>query len=498
METTKTTGEGLQNINGPELLNDIDCRSSELSEQKALREHDAVGYVLDMLVKKCPDKSKEILTLLSNDKTTLKDIKLLVTDVIEQYVDGNMITPRFSGNNKSEQEVLLYVGTHWEIVLPEMFKDFVKRSSCAMGLLPNYYEDPNFMKSLYEFVAFRFSQPLKEKYEAGKVFVNVQNGTVVLDKQGKASLMDHQRSDGFRYVLPYVYDPNATCERWRSFLDQMLPEKGAQDILAEYLGYSLTTGIKVEKMLVLYGPGSNGKSVTLDVIEAFFGKENVSYASLATITQDDKKRALINEKSLNISYESSGDVEVSMLKRIISGEKVEAYINYVGPIIMHRYAKLIASFNVLPRAENSYAYFRRIILMPFVVTITEEKKNVNLAKEIIATELPGIFNWVLDGLRRFLMSYAFSSSKVCDEALKKYTLLSDSVKMFVSTQCEVTEDPSMSGMELYKEYCEFCHSEGLRAVGKQKFYERLEGAGLSITLRRSVKYVSVKMKPYEV
>lgn len=498
MENEKINGEGLQNINEPTLQNDIDCRSKELAEQKAMREHDVVRYVLDQIVKECPDKSKELLTLLSNDKTTLKDVKLFVTNVIEQYVDGNMITPRYISNSKCEQEVLLYVGTHWETILPEMFKDFVKRSSIVMGLLPNYYEDPNFMKSLFDFVAFRFSKPLHKRYERGKVFINLKNGTIVLDTDGNVQLLEHQRSDGFTYVLPYVYDPNATCEKLHKFLNQMLPEKGAQDVLAEYLGYSLTTDIKVEKMLVLYGPGGNGKSVILDVIEAFFGKENVSYASLATITQDDKKRALINDKSLNISYESSGDVEPSMLKRIISGEKVEAYVNYVGPITMQRYAKLIASFNLLPKAENSYAYFRRIILMPFSVTISEKAKNVNLAKEIIATELPGIFNWVLEGLRRFLVSYSFTLSEVCETALEKYHLQSDSVKLFVTSCCEATEESVMKGDELYKEYCDFCISEGIYALKKRMFYQRLENAGVRTDERRRIKVVYVKMKPYEV
>lgn len=61
------------------------------------------------------------------------------------------------------------------------------------------------------------------------------------------------------------------------------------------------------------------------------------------------------------------------------------------------------SSNVLPReVEHTEGFFRRFLILEFDQTIPPERQNPNLAKEIIETELPGIFNWVVAGHQRLL------------------------------------------------------------------------------------------------
>src|SRR5204862_1958160 len=79
-------------------------------------------------------------------------------------------------------------------------------------------------------------------------------------------------------LVPYDYQPDAPCVRWRAFLDQIMgggPDAGeaeharAQrrtDYLQRALGYSLT-GVTSEKaVFVLFGEGDNGKSTMLSTI----------------------------------------------------------------------------------------------------------------------------------------------------------------------------------------------------------------------------------------
>lgn len=51
-------------------------------------------------------------------------------------------------------------------------------------------------------------------------------------------------------------------------IQQQLPEKELQDILAEFTGYVFTKRLKLEKALLLYRTGANGKSVYFDVMNA--------------------------------------------------------------------------------------------------------------------------------------------------------------------------------------------------------------------------------------
>lgn len=60
---------------------------------------------------------------------------------------------------------------------------------------------------------------------------------------------------------------------------------------------------------------------------------------------------------------------------------------------MESYARLAFNTNVLPKnTEQTRGYYRRFQIIPFKVTISESEKNPNLAKEIVAEELPGVFN----------------------------------------------------------------------------------------------------------
>lgn len=57
------------------------------------------------------------------------------------------------------------------------------------------------------------------------------------------------------YGLNYNYDPVAKCERWISFLEQILPDVDSRAVLQEYLGciFINRREAKLEKILYLYG-----------------------------------------------------------------------------------------------------------------------------------------------------------------------------------------------------------------------------------------------------
>lgn len=44
----------------------------------------------------------------------------------------------------------------------------------------------------------------------------------------------------------------------------------------------------------------------------------------------------------------------------------------------------------------------------------------NLSETIISIELPGITNWVLDGMERLIKQQGFTESKLCQKELEKY------------------------------------------------------------------------------
>ena len=62
------------------------------------------------------------------------------------------------------------------------------------------------------------------------------------------------------------------------------------------------------------------------------------------------------------------------------------------------------------------------------------EQDKELSKKIIDHELSGVFNCVLEGLRRLLLQKGFTFSDAVDHQIENYKLLSDKVKLFLNDE----------------------------------------------------------------
>jgi len=321
----------------------------------------------------------------------------------------------------------------------------------------------------------------------GLCLINLRNGTYEITPTG-AHLREFRREDFLTYQLPFDYDPKAIAPLWQKFLNRVLAEESRQKVLGEYVGYVFTP-LKLEMILILYGLGANGKSVVFDVINALFGRENVTNYSLQSLCRD-YYRAKLENKLLNYSSEISTRLEADVFKKLASGEPVEARLPYGQPFIMSRYARLAFNCNELPRdVEHTEAFFRRFLLLPFDVTIPEEEQDKRLAEKIIESELSGVFNWVLEGLQRLLQQESFTSCQASRKALEQYRKESDSVAMFLAEENYKRSNDFTEGKVLYQNYKSYCLDNGYKPLGRNNFYKRL-AANKVVTQRLDVGLVA--------
>jgi putative DNA primase/helicase len=269
-------------------------------------------------------------------------------------------------------------------------------------------------------------------------------------------------------------------------LNEVLPDPEKQKVLAEFCGYIFIkpSVLKLEKMLILFGTGANGKSVFFEILNSLLGTENISNYSLQSLTNDNGYyRAKIGNKLVNYASEINGKLETDIFKQMASGEPIEARLPYGDPFILKEYAKLIFNCNELPKdVEHTNAYFRRFMIVNFDVTIPEHSQDKELPQKIIQTELSGVFNWILLGLDRVLVQRKFSECKAIENARSDYEKLSDSVQLFISEmgyKTSTTEFILIS--ELYLNYKIFCNEDGYRPVGKSKFIQRLNHYKIYVT-----------------
>lgn len=378
--------------------------------------------------------------------------------------------------------IYLYNSQYWSLIDKAEIEGFLGVAAEKMGV--DKYDARHSMFREQLFKQFLAVANLPKPVQSDEVvYINLLNGTFEISTQ-KQILRQSDRHDFMTYHLPFGYDVNATCPMFDRYLNTVLPDKERQYILAEYLGslFIKSSRLQLEKALLLYGSGANGKSVFFEIVNALLGgTENVSSYSLQALTNENGYyRAMLANKLVNYASEINGKLETSIFKQLVSGEPVEARLPYGDPFTMTDYAKLIFNCNELPKdVEQTPAYFRRLLIIPFDVTIPEGEQDKELARKIIGSELSGVFNWILEGLKRLLSQKNFTHSQAVDDQIEQYRKQSNSVQLFLDDE---SYEKSIGRYEdfksVYSSYRTYCLDSGYRPVAKRTFSERLKAIGI--------------------
>lgn len=465
-------------LNNPELFRG---HLSDIQQAQIIPHAHVLGQLLEQIQ---PVDFRELAGLDSEEKPKANHFYIITVEQVLLTAKQNKW-----GICQRHDFTYLYNGSYWSLLESEDLKAFLGKAAEKLGVDRYKAIDYRFREHLHKQFMASANLPSPEQAD-GKVLVNLQNGTFEITAKGTA-LRAFNRNDFLTYQLPFEYSPKSKAPLFEQYLNKVLPDGESQNILAEYLGglFIHRSHLKLEKALLLYGTGANGKSVFFEVVNALLGHENVSSYSLQSLTNENGYfRAKLANTLVNYASEINGKLEASIFKQLVSGEPVEARLPYGNPFTLTDYAKLIFNCNELPReVEHTNAFFRRFLIIPFGVTIPEKEQDKELSKKIIQQELSGVFNWLLKGLDRLLKQKKFSHCKASEQALNDYEKESDSTKLFLE-EMEYSPSPTEYAKlkDLYIEYRTFCIDDGFRAVSKSNFIKRLQNARILIEKKGSL------------
>lgn len=291
--------------------------------------------------------------------------------------------------------------------------------------------------------------------------------------------------------LPYEYNESSECQKWHKFLGEVLPEQDCRDALQEFFGMVFLdrNTSKMEKMMVLIGGGSNGKSVVFDTIKFVLGVENItSYDIQSLIGVNNTVQyniADMNGKLLNYNSEMEHKmIDSNKFKSIISGEPTPARVIFKSPFLATSIPLIVANANGYPKTNDySDGFYRRFLFIPFDVTITADKANHSLPYEL-QQEASGIFNWLVDGYRRaeskkFKIQMPAKSmlalGQFKDDTNSVLGFMKD--KRYASASLYETQGFTfISVSDLYADYKGYCAVAGLMSCSLMEFSKRLDTA----------------------
>lgn len=293
--------------------------------------------------------------------------------------------------------------------------------------------------------------------------INFNNGVLDLDRM---ELLPHSPDYGFRYALPYDYEPNAVAPRFERFLSEIMKDRqDLCDVLMEYAGYCFSNDMCwTQKALIMTGEGANGKSTLMNVLRALAGKENYASLTLSDLKAETNRQQL-DGRLFNLAEETPtyAMAESSLFKNLVSGGETTVKMLYKQPYTIANKCKLMFACNELPKTrDTTKGFFRRLLIVPFDRTFEGDNRDSFIEDKLMA-ELPGIFNIVIRGYQRLKKSRKFTESGAIDMEIGKYRLELDTVAAWFRDCVEDTKEkdgPETQLSKLYGSYKIFTETRG--------------------------------------
>lgn len=249
------------------------------------------------------------------------------------------------------------------------------------------------------------------EFDAAPELLNCTNGVVNL-RTGEH--LPHSPDHCMTKIAGAAYNPSAKAPAWRAHLERIFEDDPEIiTFLQRLYGYALTGYSREQVFVVFYGEGANGKSDTVFGMAKALGSGGLdSYQRATAITtfmphRNDHIRnslAALAGARLVTTSENRIDqkLDEGLIKEITGGEDITArFLNHEDFSFRPQFLLLIST-NHKPKVEcPDYAFKRRVLLVPFNVTLPESEWDRH-HEEKLAAELDGILTWGVEGAVEYL------------------------------------------------------------------------------------------------
>ena len=290
--------------------------------------------------------------------------------------------------------------------------------------------------------------------------------------------------------LPFEYDQQFPApKKWIVFLNQLWPRDPASiRALQEWFGHFLSLDTRLQKILLIVGPRRSGKGTIGRILRRLLGIANVCAPTLSSLTTNFGLQPLIGKRLAIISDARLGgrtDQSIVVERLLsISGEDAVTIDR------KHRTAwtgtlptRLMILTNELPRIwDSSGASVSRLFVLRLTKSFLGQEDT--MLTDLLATELPGILNWALYGLKQLQKRGQFRQPESSKEVIRQLEDLGSPVSEFIRDKCKLGPEFSIPTDELFKAWKQWCNSQGIKPSPKNIFGRDLSSSEPSVGKKR--------------
>jgi putative DNA primase/helicase len=170
-------------------------------------------------------------------------------------------------------------------------------------------------------------------------------------------------------------------------------------------------------------------------------------------------------------------------KRLVSQDEILARQIFGKPFRFTPICKVWGAMNDTPRVlDRSDAVFNRVIIINMNNRIPDNKRDPRLLDKL-KCELPGIFNWSLDGLKRLRRKGHFTQAEQSVKAREEYKAENDTEAAFADECLEFNPTYQVKSQYLYDTYNGWCKRNG--TLPKSSIKVSKDWIRLGMTKKRS-------------
>jgi putative DNA primase/helicase len=317
-----------------------------------------------------------------------------------------------------------------------------------------------------------------EQFDADPWLLNTPTGTVDL-RTGKAR--EHCRGDFLTKLTGAgLARKRDGCPLWQQFLERVTGGDAAlQQFLQRVAGYCLTGVTREHALFFLHGRGANGKGVFLNSLAGALG----DYAKTAPIgtfldTREEQHptdlAGLCGARLVTaVETEDGRRWAEAKIKTLTGGDRIAArfmrqdFFEYLPQF------KLLIAGNHKPglRSVNE-AMRRRLHLIPFLVTIPAEERDLDLAEKLRA-EWPGILRWAVEGCLAW-QDRGLDPPAAVSDATTKYLDAEDRIAAWIEDRCDLGPARSDTATALFLDWKSWAEAGGEKPGSQKAFSEKLQ------------------------
>jgi putative DNA primase/helicase len=316
------------------------------------------------------------------------------------------------------------------------------------------------------------------------LLLNCPNGTLDLRT---GDLRAHKADDYISRSTTVPYDPTALSPRWEAQMAKLFPNPEVGHFVRRGLGYSITGLTREQVMFFAYGTGANGKSTVIRTVHKILGGySRVGTQDILTITSNEIHPASIADL-VGARFVPTGEIEANrwlaeaQLKNMTGGDPVKARFLYKDHFEYDPQYKIWMMGNHKPAIRGTDpGIWRRILMVPFTVRITDEERVPGYEDILLAEEAPGILAWLVRAYLEY-QSQGLNPPPAVREATQRYREDEDLVGEFRTMAIEYEPKVRLNATEAYIAYSNHCRLSNERPLTLRKFNAALEEAGLTYT-----------------